>query len=65
MQRQRIITIYAISMNNIPDFPYNAEAAIGYIFYGTLGGLICALAGILVQHYLSKYLSADERPRTT
>jgi putative membrane protein len=57
--------IYAISMNNIPDFPYNAEAAIGYIFYGTLGGLICALAGILVQHYLSKYLSADERPRTT
>jgi len=57
--------IYAISMNNIPGFPYDVGTAIEYIFYGTLGGIICALAGIGVQHYLSKHLSTGETPRIT
>jgi len=57
--------IYAISMNNIPDFPYDPGTAIEYIFYGTLGGLTCALLGIGVQYYLSRYLSGVKKAGTT
>ncbi|HOT04475.1 MAG TPA: DUF373 family protein [Methanolinea sp.] len=52
--------IYAISMNNIPDFPYSTSTAVQYIFYGTLGGLICALSGIGIQYMVNKYLASDE-----
>lgn len=48
--------IYAISMNNIPEFPYTSSTAIQYIFYGTIGGLICALIGIGIQYMVNKYL---------
>lgn len=57
--------IYAISMNNIPDFPYDPGTALEYIFYGTLGGLLCAFLGIGIQHYLSKYLSAAQKSGTS
>ncbi len=53
--------IYAISMNNIPDFPYNPGTAVEYIFYGTLGGIICALLGIGIQHYLSRHMASSQR----
>ena len=52
--------IYAISMNNIPDFPYSTSTAVQYIFYGTLGGLICALSGIGIQYMVNKYLASGE-----
>jgi len=51
--------IYAISMNNIPDFPYTTSTAIQYIFYGILGGLICALSGIGIQYMITKRISSQ------
>ena len=51
--------IYAISMNNIPDFPYSTSTAVQFIFYGTLGGLICALSGIGIQYMVNKYLASQ------
>ncbi|MCQ8893915.1 MAG: DUF373 family protein [Methanolinea sp.] len=58
-------SIYALSMNNIPDFPYDSGAGVQYIFYGTLGGLICAFAGIGIQHVLYKYLATGRRTEPT
>jgi putative membrane protein len=55
-------SIYAIAVSNVPDFPYSTANAIQYIFYGTIGGLICALAGVAIQHMVNKYLSAREGP---
>ena len=51
--------IYAISMNNIPDFPFSTGAALQYIFYGTIGGLICALSGIAIQYLVNKRLASQ------
>lgn len=51
--------IYAISMNNVPDFPYSSDTALQFIFYGTLGGLICALSGIGIQYMVNKYLASQ------
>jgi putative membrane protein len=55
-------SIYAIAMSNVPDFPYSTANAIQYIFYGTIGGLICAFTGMAIQHMVNRHLSAQEVP---
>ena len=55
-------SIYAIAVSNVPDFPYSTANAIQYIFYGTIGGLICALAGMAIQHMVNRYLRGQEGP---
>ncbi|HOP67412.1 MAG TPA: DUF373 family protein [Methanoregulaceae archaeon] len=51
-------SIYAITASNIPEFPYTAENALQYILIGTVGGLICAFAGIGIQYLVQKYLAS-------
>lgn len=55
-------SIYAIAVSNVPDFPYSTANAIQYIFYGTIGGLICAFAGMAIQHMVNRYLRGQEGP---
>lgn len=52
-------SVYAIAMNNIPDFPYTTSSALSYILYGTLGGLICALSGIGIRYMVNRYLESQ------
>jgi putative membrane protein len=55
-------SIYAITMNNIPDFPFTAATALQYILFGTIGGLICAFAGVGVQYLINRYLEEHSGP---
>jgi putative membrane protein len=55
-------SIYALAVSNVPDFPYSTANAIQYIFYGTIGGLICAFAGVVIQHMINKYITSSEGP---
>lgn len=54
-------SIYAITASNIPEFPYTAENALQYILIGTVGGLICAFAGIGIQYLVQKYLASRRK----
>jgi putative membrane protein len=45
---------YVLSISNITDFPYTTDTALRYIFYGILGGLACAIAGVVVQRYINR-----------
>jgi putative membrane protein len=55
-------SIYIISMSNVADFPFTPESAFQYFVYGTVGGLICALAGMGVQNMTSKWLLEHAPP---
>jgi len=55
-------SIYAIAVSNVPDFPFSTANAITYMLYGTVGGLICAFAGIGIQHFVNRYLMESKTP---
>ncbi len=55
-------SIYAIAVSNVPDFPFSTTNAITYMLYGTVGGLICAFAGIGIQHFVNRYLMESKTP---
>lgn len=55
-------SIYVISMSNVADFPFSSESALQYFIYGTVGGLICAFAGMGVQYMTSKWLLEHSPP---
>lgn len=54
-------SIYAITASNVPEFPYTADTALQYILIGTVGGLICAFAGIGIQYLVQKYLASRRK----
>jgi putative membrane protein len=55
-------SIYAIAVSNVPDFPFSTANAITYMLYGTVGGLICAFAGIGIQYFVNRYLMERKTP---
>jgi putative membrane protein len=55
-------SIYAIAVSNVPDFPFSTSNAITYMLYGTVGGLICAFAGVGIQYLVNRYVSTSETP---
>jgi len=55
-------SIYALAVSNVPDIPFSTANAIQYMLYGTIGGLVCAFAGIVIQHRVNKYISSTEGP---
>lgn len=53
-------SIYALAVSNVPDFPFSTTNAITYMLFGTIGGLICAFAGVGMQYLINRYISVHE-----
>ncbi|MDD1716721.1 MAG: DUF373 family protein [Methanoregulaceae archaeon] len=49
-------SIYVITLNNYTDFPFTSGSALQYVTYGTVGGLVCAIAGVGVQYWVNKWV---------
>ena len=56
---------YVLSISNVTDFPYTTEIALRYIFYGILGGLACAVAGVAVQRYINRRIMENPSGKGT
>lgn len=54
-------SIYAIAVSNVPDFPFSTANAITYMLYGTIGGLLCAFAGIGIQYLVNRYMNTSDK----
>ena len=52
---------YILAVNSVPDFPITPEAAGTYIVYSTLAGLACAIAGVIIQYFIAKRLSEEQK----
>ncbi|HVP95438.1 MAG TPA: DUF373 family protein [Methanoregulaceae archaeon] len=50
---------YVLSVSNVTDFPYTTEIALRYIFYGIIGGLACAVAGVAIQRYINRRITEN------
>lgn len=48
-------TSYILSNLNLHKFPVTPNLGVSYIIQGALGGLICALVGIVLQHMVSRW----------
>jgi putative membrane protein len=52
-------SIYVLSVSNVAEFPYTPGTALQFIFYGIIGGLACAFAGVGIQRYLNRRIAAQ------
>nr|WP_319375941.1 DUF373 family protein [uncultured Methanoregula sp.] len=46
---------------NAPDFPLTGEIASRHILYSTLGGILAAIAGVLIQFFVNKKLAEQRK----
>jgi putative membrane protein len=57
------VSVYVIAVSNVPDFPFTVDSALQFFVYVTIGGLICAFAGMGVQHLMDKWLVEHGPPQ--
>lgn len=56
-------TSYILSSLNLRNFPVTPELGIAYILQGAIGGLICALVGIILQHMVYRWVEDLENEK--
>jgi putative membrane protein len=52
---------YILAVNSVPDFPVKSAAAGMYIMYSTFFGLACAIVGAVIQYFVAKRLSEEQK----
>jgi len=52
---------YILAVNSVPDFPIKSAAAGMYIMYSTFFGLACAIVGAVIQYFVAKRLSEEQK----
>jgi len=50
-------SVYILSVSAVPDFPLTGDVASKYVLYATLGGIISAIAGVLIQLFVNKKMA--------
>jgi putative membrane protein len=50
-------SVYIISVSGVPDFPLTAEVSSKYILYSTIIGIISAIAGVIIQYFVTKKMA--------
>nr|WP_320160648.1 DUF373 family protein [uncultured Methanoregula sp.] len=50
-------SVYILSVSAVPDFPLTGDMASKYVLYATLGGIISAIAGVLIQLFVNKKMA--------
>ena len=50
-------SVFIISVSGVPDFPLTADVSAKYILYSTVIGIISAIAGVIVQYFVTKKMA--------
>jgi putative membrane protein len=53
-------TSYILSNLNLRNFPVTPDLGVAYIIQGAIGGLVCALVGIILQHMVYRWAEGIE-----
>ncbi len=54
-------TSYLLSNLNLRNFPITPDLGVAYIIQGAVGGLICALVGIVLQYMVYRWVEENEK----
>jgi putative membrane protein len=54
-------SVYILSISGVPEFPLDPASAWSYILYATIFGLVCAIAGVVIQYFVNKRLTEQRR----
>ncbi|MFA4876187.1 MAG: DUF373 family protein [Methanoregula sp.] len=50
-------SVFILSGSTIPDFPLTGEEVSRYVLYSTLGGIISAISGVVIQFFVNKKMA--------
>jgi putative membrane protein len=50
-------SVYILSVSGVPDFPLTIDTGGKYILYSTIIGIISALIGVIIQHFINKRMA--------
>lgn len=56
-------TSYILSSLNLRNFPVTPDLGVAYIIQGAIGGLLCALVGIVLQHMVYRWVEDLEKEK--
>lgn len=56
-------TSYILSNLNLRNFPVTPDLGVAYIIQGAVGGLVCALVGIILQHMVYRWVEDIEKSK--
>jgi putative membrane protein len=54
-------SIYIISFQGVQDFPLSADTVSKYILWSTIGGIISAVAGVVIQYSVNKKIAEQQK----
>ena len=54
-------SVYILSGSTITDFPYTGEAVSRYVLYYTLGGIISAISGVIIQLAVNRKMAEQRK----
>lgn len=56
-------TSYILSNLNLQNFPVTPDIGVAYIIQGAVGGLVCALVGIILQHMVYRWVEGIQKSK--
>jgi len=54
-------SVYILSGSTIPDFPLTGEAVSKFILFSTIGGIISAISGVIIQIFINKKMAEQRK----
>ena len=54
-------SVYILSVSGVQDFPMSAATTGNDILYSTLAGLISAVAGVIIQYFVTKKIAEQRK----
>lgn len=55
-------TSYILSGLSLRNFPLTPDMGLAYIIQGAVGGLVCAMVGLILQHMIYRWVEDVEKP---
>ncbi|MHC1629585.1 MAG: DUF373 family protein [Methanoculleaceae archaeon] len=59
------VSVYTLSISEIPAFGIGTDVGVRYIIYAIIGGLVLSLTGVYLQSIVSKWLATEHRDELT
>ncbi|WP_321507815.1 DUF373 family protein [uncultured Methanoregula sp.] len=54
-------SVFILSASTIPDFPLTGEVVSRYVLYSTLGGIVSAISGVVIQFFVNKKMAEQRK----
>jgi putative membrane protein len=54
-------SVYIISIQDVQDFPLSTDMITIHVLWSTIGGIVSAIGGVILQHYVNKKFAVEQK----